>query len=123
MDGVLAQTNGGTRNKSDNKGGCREANKYGSIIYHYFICNFIEHKIYDYPRRDVIQAMFKEKAMVTTPKKDNVVVNMVFVVTTHNQIPKNVVLKEKEPFKNKSLIDWQEEEKLQHSFEVAIKDL
>jgi hypothetical protein len=38
-------------------------------------------------------------------------------------MPKNVVFKEKEPFKNKSLIDWQEEEKLQHLFEVAIKDL
>jgi hypothetical protein len=97
--------------------------KQTNMVHHYFIYNFIEHKFYDYPRRDVVQAMFKEKAMVITPKKDNVVVKMVFVVTTHNEIPKNVVLKEKEPLKNKSLIDWQEEEKLQHSFEVAIKDL
>jgi hypothetical protein len=28
-----------------------------------------------------------------------------------------VVFKEKEPFENKSLVDWQEEERLQHSFE------
>jgi hypothetical protein len=39
--------------------------------------------------------MFKEKAMTRTPKKDNVVVNMILIVTTCNQIPENVVFKEK----------------------------
>ncbi len=34
MNGILAQTSGGTRNKSRSKGGCEEAKKYGSIIYH-----------------------------------------------------------------------------------------
>jgi hypothetical protein len=67
--------------------------------------------------------MFKERLAVITPTKDDVAINMVFVVTTHSQIPKNVVFKEKEPVKNKSLVDWQEKEKLQHSFKVAIKDL
>jgi hypothetical protein len=56
--------------------------------------------------------MFKEKVAATTPKKDNVVVNMVLVIITHSQIFENVELKEKEPLKNKSLVDWQEEEKL-----------
>jgi hypothetical protein len=53
MNGVLAQTSGGTRNKSDNKGGHRKANKYGSIIYHYFIYNLIEQNFYDYLHKDV----------------------------------------------------------------------
>jgi hypothetical protein len=65
--------------------------------------------------------MFKEKETMVTPKKDNVVVNMVLAITICNQIPKNVVFKEKKPFKNKSLVDWQEEERLQRSFEEAIK--
>jgi hypothetical protein len=34
-----------------------------------------------------------------------------------------VVFKEKVPLKNKRLVAWQEEEKLQHSFEEAIKDI
>jgi hypothetical protein len=29
--------------------------------------------------------MFKEKAMVATPKKDDVVVNMVLAIATHNR--------------------------------------
>ncbi len=61
MNGVLAQINGGTRNKFGNKGGQGNANKFGSIVYCCFICNFIEHKIYNYPHKDVAQAMFKEK--------------------------------------------------------------
>ncbi len=99
VNGVLAKTNGGTRNKSSNRRGHKEANKYGLIIYRYFICNFIEHKVYDYLHKDVAQAMFKEKATTTTPKKDDVTVNMVFVIIIHSQIPKNVVFKEKEPLK------------------------
>jgi hypothetical protein len=59
-------------------------NKFGSIIYRYFICNSIKHKIYDYPYKDAVQAMFKEKAVVATPKKDNVVVNMVLAITTRS---------------------------------------
>jgi hypothetical protein len=34
-----------------------------------------------------------------------------------------VVFKEKEPLKNKSLVDWQEEERLQRSFEETIRDI
>ncbi len=60
--------------------------------------------------------------MVVAPKKDDVV-NMILVVTIRNQIPKNVVFKEKKPLKNKSLVDSQEEKKLQCSFEEAIKDI
>ncbi len=64
--------------------------------------------------------MFKEKAMVVPPKKEDIVVNMVLVTTTCNQILENVVFKEKEPHKNKSLANWQKEEKLQLLFEEII---
>jgi hypothetical protein len=67
--------------------------------------------------------MFKEKATTNPPKKENVAVNMVLAITTRTQILENVIFKEKEPLKNKRLADWQEEEKLQHSFEEAIKDI
>ncbi len=80
---------------SNNKGGHEEPNKSSSIIYRCFICNSIEHKIYGYLYKDAIQAMFKEKAMTRTPKKDDVVVNMTLIIITCNQIPKNVVFKGK----------------------------
>jgi hypothetical protein len=47
--------------------------------------------------------MFKKKVVMITPKKDNVVVNMVLAITTHSKILENVVFKEKKPFKNKNL--------------------
>ncbi len=63
----------------------------------------LEHNIYDCLCKDTTQVMFRENAKAIAPKKDNVVVNMVLTVTTCDQITKNVVFKEKEPFKNKSL--------------------
>ncbi len=67
--------------------------------------------------------MFRGKAMAITPKKEHIAMNMVLVVNTHNQILENVVFKEKELHMNKSLANWQYEEKLQLSFEKAIKNL
>jgi hypothetical protein len=84
MNGVSAQTGGGIGNKSINKRGRGEAKNSSSIIYYYVIHNYIEHKIYDCPYKDAVRAMFKEKAMVATPKKDNVVINMVLIVTIHS---------------------------------------
>lgn len=78
-------------------------NKSNSIIYYCFICNFVEHKVYNCPHKDMVLAMFKEKATLAEVKKENVSVNMVLVITTHNQLPKNVIFKEREPHKNKSL--------------------
>jgi hypothetical protein len=104
INGILAQINGGTRNKFGNKGGRREAIKSNSIVYRCFICNSVEHKIYHHLHKDIIQVMFKEKAIMAPPKKKDFVVNMILAITTHNQIPENVVFKEKElPLKNKSL--------------------
>jgi hypothetical protein len=72
------------RKLSGNKGGRREVNKSSSIIYHCVICSSIEHKIYDYPYKDAAHAMFKEKVAIATPKKDDVVVNIVSTITTRN---------------------------------------
>jgi hypothetical protein len=52
MNGILAQL-GSTRNKSNKKGGCGKANKFNTIIYYSFICNFVEHKIYGYFHKDI----------------------------------------------------------------------
>lgn len=82
VNGVLAQL-GGTGTKSNNKGGRKEAKKFGSIIYRYFIYNSIEQKNYGCFYKDATYAMFKEKAAMATPKKDNVVVNMVLAINTH----------------------------------------
>ncbi len=73
VNGILAQ-HGGIGNKSGNKGSHKEANKSSSIIYRYIIYNSIEHKIYDFPHKDVIQAMFREKATTTTLEKDDVAI-------------------------------------------------
>ncbi len=83
MNGVSAQL-GGTINKSSNKGGRGEGNKSSSINYCCFICNSIKHKIYDYFLKGATQAMFREKVVVATLKKDGVVVNMVSAITTHS---------------------------------------
>jgi hypothetical protein len=95
VNGVSAQIGRGTSNKSGNKRGRKKTNKSSSIIYYCFICNSVKHKIYNYPHKDMAHAMFKEKAVVIAPKKEDVVLNMVLVVTTHSEIPKNVVCKEK----------------------------
>jgi len=58
---------------------------------------------------------------MVTPKKDDVAINMVLAITTRNQIPENVVFKEKEPLKNKSLANWQEKEKLQCSLKKPLR--
>jgi len=67
--------------------------------------------------------MFRENIVVVAPKKDDVAINMVLAITTHNEIPKNVVFKKKKPNENNSLAKSQAEEKLQWSFEEATKDI
>ncbi len=122
MNGILVHITGGTRNKYGNKGSWGKVNKSGSTIYQCFVYNLVEHKIYNYPLKDVIQEMFKEKVMIVKVKED-VIVNMVMAIITRSQLLKNVVFKEKEPHKNKNLENQKEEEKLQCSFEVTIKNM
>ncbi len=62
-NGILAQTNGGIENKSDNKKGWGKKNKFGSIIYQCFIYNSIEHKIYNCFHKDGAQTMFAKKVV------------------------------------------------------------
>ncbi len=105
VNGVSTQF-GGIKTKSSNKGAREKVNKSSSIIYRYFICNSIEQKNYDYLYKDASQAVFNEKATMATPMKDNVVVNMILAVKIHIQVLENVVFKEKEPLKNKNMVDW-----------------
>lgn len=104
---------GSIGNKIANKRGCGEANKFDSIIYHCFIYGLVEHKTYDYLHKDAAQAMFREKTMAVAPKEDDVAINMVLAITTHNEIPENVVFKQKKPRENNNLANKQAEEKLQ----------
>jgi hypothetical protein len=39
----------------------------------------------------MVPTMFKVKATLAEVKKENVTVNMVLIITTHNQLPKNVI--------------------------------
>ncbi len=66
VNGVSAQPSD-IGNKYSNKGDHKEVNKFGSIIYHCFICNFFKHKIYEYLYKNVTQVMFKEKGNGSYP--------------------------------------------------------
>lgn len=64
--------------------------------YSCFICGGPNHKIYDHLHQQATLEMFKNKKTNFAPKKENVIVNMVLVVTTRNQVPKANAFKEKE---------------------------
>ncbi len=46
-----------------------QSNKSGPITYQCFICNSLEHKIFDYPHCRATQDMFKDKGSPMEPKK------------------------------------------------------
>jgi hypothetical protein len=48
-----------------------QSNKSGPIAYWCFICNFLEHKIFDYPHCQATQDMFKDKGSPMEPEKKN----------------------------------------------------
>jgi hypothetical protein len=50
-------------------------------------------------------------------KKDEAIVNMVLVVETRNQNLRLVLQLEKEPWKTKTMKNWENEEQLQKTFE------
>jgi hypothetical protein len=83
VNGVSTQP-GEIGNKYGNNKVCGEANESGSIIYSYFIYNFVKHKIYHYLYKDAAQVMFKKKEVATTRKKDDVAISMVLAITTHS---------------------------------------
>ncbi len=70
--------------------------------------------------------MFQNKAITSIVKeklkKENASMNMVLVMTTTSKTPYETVFKEKEPIKNKTLINQIEKEKLHKKFETVIQD-
>jgi hypothetical protein len=68
--------------------------------YSCFICGGPNHKISDHSHQQATLEMFKNKKTNFASKKENVVVNMVLVVTTRNQVPKANAFKEKETKQN-----------------------
>jgi len=67
--------------------------------------------------------MFKNKKANFELKKENVVVNMVFVVTTRTQVFEVDTFKEMEVKRNKIVANWQHEEQHQKSIEDVIGQL
>jgi hypothetical protein len=48
-----------------------QGNKVDPIVYQCFICNFLEHKTYDYPHHQVAQNMLKDKGITIESKRMN----------------------------------------------------
>jgi hypothetical protein len=76
------------------------------LVYRRFICNSLEHKIYDCPHRSVAQEMFRKKVSHVEPKKDEAIINLVLVVETRSQNPRLVLYQKKEPWKTKTKKNW-----------------
>jgi len=99
------------------------------LRYPYIIYFSFEHCALDSLRKTKVQNMFRTKpttiAIVVTknPQLNNVPVNVVVVIMTHSQVPKQQVLRECEPLKVKTIIDWQIEEQLRDSFVHIIKEV
>ncbi len=74
-----------------------QSNKSGPIAYRCFICNSLEHKIFDYPRCQTTQNMFKDKGNPMELGGKKTTINMMLAITTQSQAPKTKVFKEKEP--------------------------
>ncbi len=66
-------------------------NQRSSPIYHYFICNSLEHKIYDCPHKLAAQEMFQDKVSHAELKKDDATINMVLDVEIKSQNPRLVL--------------------------------
>ncbi len=94
-------------------------NKPNSIIYCCFICNFVEHKIDDYLHKDATQAMLREKAMVATPKKDDVTIIIILQLPFVIRYPKMWYSRKKTLSKTKPWLIG----KTRKSFNVHLKKL
>jgi hypothetical protein len=76
------------------------------------ICSSVEHKSKECPRKIEVQNMFRTKLVsyniitsLKSPKLDNVLVNVVVVVTTYSQQLEQHVLKERKFVKAKGVED------------------
>jgi len=81
----------------------------------------MRHKNIDCPKYSDMQNMFKNKGVKTTkkpyvvePKVVNPLFHMVDVnmAITKSKVTKEHVFKDKEPIKKKSIVDWEEKQKL-----------
>ncbi len=82
-------------------------NQGSSLVYRCFICNSLEHKIYDYPHKLTTQYMFQDKVSHIEPKKDKAAIIMVLAITTKSH--------------NLGLVSlWEKEKLLQKIFESVI---
>jgi hypothetical protein len=111
------------RRMSGSHGKQMNQNQGSSPIYHCFICNSLEHKIYDCPHKLATQEMFRDKVSHVELKKDEVIVNMVLTSEIRSQNPRLMLQQEKEPWKTEITNDWEKEEKLQKTFESMIQQM
>ncbi len=100
------------------------------VCYPCIIYSSVKHRSGECLRKNEVQNMFRTKLVnfnATTasklPKTNNMLVNVVVVITTCNQQSEQQVFKEREPVKAKGVEDWQQEEHLRDLFIEIVKQL
>jgi len=92
------------------------------LKYPCIICFSFKHRAFDYPRKIEVQKMFWTKpniipTIVAKPSKpNNVIVNVIVVVMTCSQVPKQQVFKEGESMKAKVIANWQTKDQMRDLF-------
>ncbi len=76
MNEVLAQQNKSTGSSYGQQQNQNQGNKVGPIVYQCFICNSFEHKICDYPHRQVAQHVEGQGNHCIIEMNELVVINM-----------------------------------------------
>ncbi len=82
-----------------------KTNNY-TIQYSCVICGGLDHKIFNCLHWQTTLEMFKNKKANFESKKENVVVNMVLVVTTRSQVFEVDTFKEMEMKRNEIVANW-----------------
>ncbi len=78
------------------------------IIYWCYIYSSFDHRIHDCPHKQIAMEMFKGKGSIIELQKEKVVVNMALIMTSQSKAITQEDLKEKEPQKPKTQMDWTE---------------
>jgi hypothetical protein len=100
--------------------------------YSYHICGDTEHKIIDYPKNNDMQNMFKSKGVkptnkqfVVKPKVSNPSIHMVDVnmAITKSKVTEEQLFEDKKPIKNKYVVHWEKEQRLQQSFVKTTQEM
>jgi hypothetical protein len=61
------------------------------LVYCRFICNSLEHEIYDCLHKSTAQEMFQDKVSHVEPKRDEAIISLVLVVKMRSQNPRLVL--------------------------------